>query len=75
MSRYRICWSRWVGGNMNNYESIKQMSIEQMAVMLCVLVAPFAEALNGGKLEEADRRDIAQKMKDFLQAEVKKPNK
>ena len=60
---------------MNNYESIKNMSLEQMAVTLYVLVAPFAEALNGGKLEEADRLDIVQKLKMFLETEVKKPNK
>ncbi len=59
---------------MNNYESIKQMSLEQMTVALYVLVAPFAEALNGGTLEEADRLDIVQKLKAFLQAETKKPN-
>ena len=60
---------------MNNYESIKNMSLEQMAVTLYVLVAPFAEALNGGKLEEADRMDMVRKLKAFLQAEVKQPNK
>lgn len=60
---------------MNNYESIKNMSLEQMAVTLYVLVAPFAEALNGGKLEEADRLDMVRKLKAFLQAEVKQPNK
>lgn len=60
---------------MNNYESIKNMSLEQMAVTLYVLVAPFAEALNGGKLEEAERQDMVQKLKAFLQAEVKKPDK
>ena len=60
---------------MNNYESIKEMSLEEMAITLYVLVAPFAEALNGGKLEEADRLDIIGKLKAFLQAEVKQPNK
>lgn len=60
---------------MNNYESIKNMSLEQMAVTLYVLVAPFAEALNGGKLDEADRLDIVNKLKTFLTTEVKKPNK
>lgn len=60
---------------MNNYESIKQMSLEEMAITMYVLVAPFAEALNGGKLEEADRLDIIDKLKAFLKAEVKKPNK
>lgn len=60
---------------MNNYESLKQMSLEQMTISLYVLIAPFAEALNGGKLEEPDRLDIIKKLKDFLQAEVKQPNK
>lgn len=60
---------------MNNYESMKQMSLEQMVIAMYVLVAPFAEALNGGKLEEADRLDIIKKLKEFLQAEVKQPNK
>lgn len=60
---------------MTNYESLKQMSLEQMTISLYVLIAPFAEAVNGGKLEEADRLDIIRKLKDFLQAEVKHPNK
>lgn len=60
---------------MNNYESIKQMSLEQMTVTLYLLVAPFAEALNGAKLEEADRLKILGQLKEFLQADVKKPNK
>ena len=60
---------------MNNYESIKGMSLEEMTIALYVLIAPFAEALNGGKLEEADRLDVVKKLKEFLQAEVKQPNK
>ena len=56
---------------MNNYESIKQMSLEQMTVSLYLLVAPFAEALNGGKLEESERMNILGQLKDFLKAEVK----
>ena len=56
---------------MNNYESIKQMSLEQMTVSLYLLVAPFAEALNGGKLEESERLNILGQLKDFLQADVK----
>lgn len=56
---------------MNNYESIKQMSLEQMTVSLYLLVAPFAEALKGGKLEESDRLKVLGQLKDFLQAEVK----
>lgn len=60
---------------MTNYESIKGMSPEEMAITMYVLVAPFAEALNGGKLDEADRLDIIGKLKGFLSAEVKKPNK
>lgn len=60
---------------MNNYESIKGMTLEQMAVTLYFLVAPFAEELNGGKLEEADRLDMIGKLKAFLQAEVKQPSK
>jgi hypothetical protein len=51
------------------------MSPEEMAITMYVLVAPFAEALNGGKLDEADRLDIIGKLKGFLSAEVKKPNK
>lgn len=60
---------------MNNYESIKGMTLEQMAVTLYVLVAPFAEELNGGKLNEQDRQDMIGKLKAFLQTEVKQPNK
>ena len=60
---------------MNNYESIKGMSLEEMAITMYVLVAPFAEALNGGELTEPDRLDIIDKLTTFLKAEVKKPNK
>ena len=60
---------------MNNYESMKQMSLEQMTVSLYLLVAPFAEALNGGKLEESVRLKILGQLKTFLQAEVKEPNR
>ena len=59
---------------MNNYESIKGMSLEEMVIMMYVLVAPFAEALNGEKLGEADRLEIIGKLTEFLKAEVKKPN-
>ena len=59
---------------MNNYESIKGMSLEQMAITMYVLIAPFAEALNDGELEEAERLDIIGKLTAFLKAEVKKPN-
>ena len=60
---------------MTNYESIKQMSLEEMAITMYVLIAPFAEALNGKPLEEADRLDIISKLKAFLQAGVKQSNK
>ena len=56
---------------MTNYESIKNMSIEQLTVTLYVLVAPFAEALNGGRLSEQERFDMIEKLKGFLRAEVK----
>ena len=59
---------------MNNYESMKQMSLEQMTVSLYLLVAPFAEALKGGKLEESERLEILGQLKTFLQTEVKKTN-
>lgn len=54
---------------MNNYESIKQMSLEQMAVTLYLLIAPFMEAL--GEVDEQTRLDTVRKIKGFLQAEVK----
>ena len=59
---------------MNNYESIKEMSLEEMTIALYVLIAPFAEAVNGGKLEESDTLGIIGQLKTFLQAEVKKTN-
>ena len=55
---------------MTNHESLKQMNIEQMTVSLYLLVAPFAEALNGGKLDEAETLKIIGQLKGFLQAEV-----
>ena len=58
---------------MTNYESLKNMSVEQMTIALCCLVLPFAEALHGGKLPEDEQRDIIKRLKDFLQSEVKKP--
>ena len=54
---------------MNNYESFKQMSLEQMAVALYLLIAPFMEQL--GEVDEQTRLDAAQRIKSFLQAEVK----
>lgn len=56
---------------MTNYESIKQMNLEQMTVSLYLLVAPFAEAVNGGKLEESMKQQIIRRIKGFLQTEVK----
>ena len=73
MCRHRRRWSRWVGGNMNNYESIKQMSLEQMTVMLYLLVAPFMEKV--GEVDEQTRLATIQQIKDFLSAEVKTPEK
>lgn len=60
---------------MTNFDSIKGMTLEQMATTLYFLVLPFAEELNGGKLTEQDRLDMISKLKGFLQAEVKKPSK
>lgn len=63
------------GGQMKNYESIKQMNLEEMAITMYLLIAPFAEAVNGGKLEEPMTLEIIGQIKGFLQAEVKQPNK
>lgn len=60
---------------MKNYESIKQMNLEEMAITMYLLIAPFAEAVNGGKLEEPMTLEIIGQIKGFLQAEVKQPNK
>ena len=60
---------------MTNYESIKEMSLEEMAITMYLLVAPFAEAVNGVKLGEADRLGIIKQLKEFLQAEIKQPDK
>ena len=73
MRRHRRRWSRWVGGNMNNYEGIKQMSLEQMAVTLYLLIAPFMEKL--GEVDEQTRLAMIQQIKGFLSAEVKTPEK
>lgn len=54
---------------MNNYESIKQMSLEQMAVTIYLLIAPFMEEL--GEVDEQTRLDTVRSIKGFLQAEVK----
>ena len=54
---------------MNNYESFKQMSLEQMAVSLYLLIAPFMEKL--GEVDEQTRLDALRRIKSFLQAEVK----
>lgn len=58
---------------MNNYESIKQMSLEQMAVTLYLLITPFMEEL--GEVDEQTRRDTVRSIKGFLQADAKKPEK
>lgn len=58
---------------MNNYEIIKQMSLEQMAVTLYLLIAPFMEEL--GEVDEQTRLDTTRKIKGFLQADAKKPEK
>ena len=58
---------------MNNYESIKQMSLEQMAVSLYLLIAPFMEQL--GEVDEQTRLDTMRRIKGFLQAEVKASEK
>lgn len=58
---------------MNNYESIKQMSLEQMAVTLYLLIAPFMEEL--GEVDEQTRLDTVRRIKGFLQADTNKPKK
>lgn len=54
---------------MNNYESIKQMSLEQMAVTLYLMIAPFMEKV--GEVDEQTRLDTLRQIKSFLQADVK----
>lgn len=54
---------------MNNYESFKQMSLEQMTVALYLLIAPFMEQL--GEVDEQTRLDTVRRIKSFLQSEVK----
>lgn len=54
---------------MNNYESFKQMSLEQMAVALYLLIAPFIEQLS--EVDEQTRLDTVRRIKSFLQSEVK----
>ena len=49
------------------------MSLEQMAVTLYLLIAPFMEEL--GEVDEQTRLDTARKIKGFLQADAKKPEK
>ena len=58
---------------MNNYESIKKQTLEQMAVTLYLLVAPFMEAM--GEVTQADRAKAIANIKAMLQAEVKQPSK
>ena len=58
---------------MNNYEIIKQMSLEQMAVTLYLLIAPFMEEL--GEVDEQTRLDTVRRIKGFLQADANKPEK
>lgn len=56
---------------MNNYEAIKNMSIEEMTVTLCLLLAPFMEKL--GEVDDATRLATVRQIKSFLEADVKKP--
>lgn len=58
---------------MNNYESIKQMNLEQMAVTLYLLMAPFMEKV--GEVDEKTRLEAITAIKGFLKAEVKKSGK
>lgn len=58
---------------MNNYESIKQMSLEQMAVTFYLLIAPFMEKVS--EVDEKTRLDTVRQIKSFLEADVKKPEK
>ena len=54
---------------MTNYESIKNMTLEQMAVTMYLLVAPFMEAV--GEVTQADRAKVTADIKAMLKAEVK----
>lgn len=56
---------------MNNYESIKNMSLEQMAVMLYLLIEPFEEQLAELLNENVDKAKTAREIKEFLLKEVK----
>lgn len=55
---------------MTNYESIKNMSLEQMTITMYLLVAPFMEA--AGEVTPEVRAKAVEEIKDFLLAEVKK---
>lgn len=53
---------------MTQYESIKNMTLEQMAVTMYLLVMPFREAL--GEVTQAERAKIAADIKAMLQREI-----
>lgn len=58
---------------MNNYEKIKNMTLEQMAVTMYLLVIPFMEAM--GEVTREDRAKAIADIKTMLQDEVKQPSK
>jgi hypothetical protein len=57
-------------GNMTNYDAIKNMSLEQMAVTMYLLVAPFMEAM--GEATPDAKAKVAADIRTMLQSEVKK---
>ena len=59
---------------MTNYESIKNMTLEQMAVTLYLTVIPFVEEAakaRGESVTKEVRENTVREIKAFLQAEIK----
>ena len=54
---------------MTNYESIKNMTLEQMAVTMYLLIAPFLEAM--GEVTREDRERTIADIKAMLSSDVK----
>ena len=54
---------------MNNYEHIKQMSIEEMAAMLYIFLKPF---MDGFEIGEEQKKQMRASIMAFLTAEPSK---
>lgn len=53
---------------MNNYEAIKNMSLEEMAAVFYLFAKPFTELLN---MTSEQKNEMKQQIHNFLSEEVK----